>query len=121
MPYNPAGKINPFEPLFKAEPERPQVAKQRKKRIPRTPLEKIDIGQLKLVAIVQASTGNRAMVQEASGKGYIVKMGTYIGLNSGKVIQISPERVVIEEEIEDVVGNVAKRQKELRLPKPPGE
>jgi len=121
MPYNPLGKIDPFEPLFKDEPEPAPSESKREKRIPRTPLENIDLGQLKLVGVILASSGNRALVQEASGKGYIIKEGTYIGVNSGKVTEIKNDRVIVEEEIEDVVGKPTIRNKELVLPKPPGE
>jgi type IV pilus assembly protein PilP len=121
LPYNPLGKIDPFEPLFKDEPELAPSESKREKRIPRTPLEKIDLGQLKLVGVILASSGNRALVQEASGKGYIIKEGTYIGVNSGKVTEIKNDRVIVEEEIEDVVGKPTIRNKELVLPKPPGE
>jgi type IV pilus assembly protein PilP len=121
LPYNPLGKIDPFEPLFKDEPELVPSESKREKRIPRTPLENIDLGQLKLVGVILASSGNRALVQEASGKGYIIKEGTYIGVNSGKVTEIKNDRVIVEEEIEDVVGKPTIRNKELVLPKPPGE
>lgn len=121
LPYNPLGKIDPFEPLFKDEPELAPSESKRDKRIPRTPLENIDLGQLKLVGVILASSGNRALVQEASGKGYIIKEGTYIGVNSGKVTEIKNDRVIVEEEIEDVVGKPTIRNKELVLPKPPGE
>ena len=119
-PYQPQGKIDPFEPLFK-EQQIVAVSKPKKKRIPRTPLEKISLSQLKLVGIILARSGNNALVQESSGKGYIIKKGTYIGLNSGQVIEIQMDNVVIQEEVEDVLGKVATKKTELRLPKPPGE
>jgi type IV pilus assembly protein PilP len=121
LPYNPLGRVDPFEPLFKDEPEVEPAAAAKKKRVPRTPLERIDLGQLKLVGVILASSGNRALVQEASGKGYIIKEGTYIGTNSGKVTEIKNDRVVVAEEIQDVVGKPIIRNKELVLPKPPGE
>jgi type IV pilus assembly protein PilP len=120
-PYNPLGKVDPFEPLFKEKPDITQIKRKLKKRTPRTPLEKIAISQLKLVGIVLAPSGNKALVQEASGKGYIIKKGTYIGLNSGKVVDIKKDNVIIKEEVEDVLGKVIVRKKEIRLPKPPGE
>lgn len=118
--YNPKGKVNPFEPLFR---ERQVVASKskRKRRVPRTPLEKIDLGQLKLVGIVMASSGNKALVEESNGKGYVIKKGTYIGTNAGKVVQIESEKVIVAEEFEDYRGNVTIRNKEIKLPKPPGE
>ena len=120
--YNPKGKVDPFEPLFKQQTVvAKSTKKKRKKRVPRTPLERIDLSQLKLVAIVRAKSGNRAMVEESSGKGYIIAKGTYIGTNAGKVTQIQGHKVIVSEEVEDVMGNVSIRKTELKLPKPPGE
>ncbi len=122
-PYNPKGKIDPFEPLLKDE-SAAVVAKVRVKtdpNRPKTPLERIDLGQLKLVAVIAASTGNRALVEESSGKGYIIKAGTFIGLNSGKVVDIKNGKVLVEEEFEDVYGKAITQKKEITLPKPPGE
>ncbi len=116
--YIARGKIDPFEPLFK---DTPVFRKKKKKRIPRTPLEKLSLGQLKLVAIIRAPSGNKALVEESSGKGYVIKKGTYIGLNSGKIIKIEKDNIIIEEEIQDIEGNIKVRQRELKLQKPSGE
>ena len=119
--YDPKGKVDPFEPLFREKPAVALVKQKRKKRVPRTPLEKIDLSQLKLVGIIVASSGNRALVEESSGKGYVIKNGTYVGTNAGKVVKIEKDKVIVAEEYEDVLGNVSLRNKELKLPKPPGE
>jgi type IV pilus assembly protein PilP len=119
--YNPKGKVDPFEPLFREKPAVASARKKHKKRIPRTPLEKIDLSQLKLVGIILASSGNRALVEESNGKGYVIKNGTYVGTNAGKVVKIEKDKVIVAEEYEDVLGNVTLRNKELKLPKPPGE
>ena len=116
--YISRGRIDPFEPLFK---DKPVSRKKKKKRIPRTPLEKLSLGQLKLVAIIRAPSGNKALVQEGSGKGYVIKKGTYIGLNSGKIIKIEKDNIIIEEEIENIQGNLEVRQREMKLQKPSGE
>lgn len=130
--YNPAGKIDPFEPLFKEEepekeedevveePEPGQTVKK-KRRIPRTPLEKMDLEQLKLVGVIRAKSGNKALVEEASGKGYIITEGTYIGIHSGRVIDIMKDRIVVEEEYEDPYGKMISRTRELKIQRPPGE
>ncbi|MDY6791922.1 MAG: pilus assembly protein PilP [Thermodesulfobacteriota bacterium] len=116
--YIARGKIDPFEPLFK---ETPVFRKKKKKRVPRTPLEKLSLGQLKLVAIIRAPSGNKALVEEISGKGYVIKKGTYIGLNSGKIIKIEKDNIIIEEEIQNIQGNIEVRQKKMKLQKPSGE
>jgi len=119
--YNPQGRIDPFIPLFKDEGPSAGTEKERKGRIPRTPLEMIDLGQLKLVAIMRAPSGNKALVEEASGKGYIVTKGTYLGINSGRVIKVLKDRVVVEEEVESIVGKSTIQERELKLQKPLGE
>ena len=121
--YNPAGKIDPFVPLVKDEPVKAlQTEKsKREKREPTTPLERVDLSQLKLTAIIRTPSGLKAMVEESTGKGYIVGMGTYMGIHSGKVVNILKDRVVVEEEVEDALGNVVSRNSELKFQKPSGE
>lgn len=122
--FDPTGKINPFMPFMADETEKAaEVSEESKKekREPLTPLEKIDIAQLKLTAITRTPTGNIALVEEASGKGYIITEGTYIGLNSGKVISVLSDKVIIEEEIENIFGKVSIQERELKLQKPTGE
>lgn len=120
-PYNPKGKPDPFEPFIKEEGQQVLKAMKPKRRSPQTPLEQIDLGQLKLVAIIASPSGNRAMVEEATGKGYVLKEGTYVGMNSGKVVGITIEKVMVEEEFEDAYGQTITQKKEITLPKPPGE
>ena len=84
-------------------------------------MEKIALSQLKLSAIIRAPSGNRALVVDATGKGYVVEKGTYIGLNSGRVIQIDKDRIVVEEDIEDIMGELKVQNRELKLQKPAGE
>ena len=120
--YNPEGKLDPFEPLFKKERVSLAVGKKKiKRRKPLTPLERINLSQLTLVGIIQAPSGNRALVQETTGKGYVIKKGTYIGTNSGKIVQILKDRIIIEEESEDIYGKVSLIKKPIKLQKPPGE
>ncbi len=122
--YDPEGRFDPFEPLFKEEPGETEVVsskEKRKKRVPQTPLERVALSQLKLSAIMRTPRGNSAIVEDATGKGYVVKKGTYIGLNSGQVILIDRARVVVEEEIENVLGELIIQNTELKLQKPAGE
>jgi type IV pilus assembly protein PilP len=119
--YNPRGKLDPFAPLIKEKPV--TVSVNRRKTVHRrllTPLEKLDLSQLKLVAIFRTSRKNEALVEEDSGKGYIVKKGTYIGTNGGRVTDILPNKIIIEEEVEDIYGKTSFQKKEIEL-KPPGE
>jgi type IV pilus assembly protein PilP len=123
MGYNPEGRFDPFEPLFRDESgtNTTQAKGKRKKRKPQTPLERVAISQLKLSAVMRTTKGNSAIVEDATGKGYVIKHGTYVGLNSGQVVKIDKDRVVIEEEIENIMGEFVIQNTELKLQKPAGE
>jgi type IV pilus assembly protein PilP len=124
LPYNAVGKVDPFAPLYKEEKEKKPVdvvVKPKGPERPRTPLEKLDLGQLKLTAIVSTQGMKRALVEESSGKGYVVMMGTKIGLERGSVVKIEEDRLVIEHEAEDSFGNSTSKKRELKLQKPPGD
>jgi type IV pilus assembly protein PilP len=123
-PYNPIGKVDPFTPLYKEETGKKAekvVVKPKKPERPRTPLEKLDLAQLKLTAVVTTADQRRALVEEASGKGYVVEVGTRIGLERGSVVEIDPDRIVIEHTAEDDFGKSISRKRELKLQKPPGD
>ena len=117
--YDPKGKIDPFIPWY--EGERKPASDSERKRIPLSPLERVDLSQLKLVGIVLSASGNKALVEESSGKGYVISKGTYIGLNRGKVSKILRDRVIIMESISYGGSSATTRRKELKLQKPPGE
>jgi len=115
--YNPAGRIDPFSSLFKVKSE---SQKKKRKRFPLTPLEKKDISQFKLVGIILSAKGNKAIVKEASGKGYVISKGTYIGVNDGRVIKILKDKVICEEEVENLFGQIQTKSRIIKLKKPPG-
>lgn len=105
--------------MTKGADARPTIRQSRISRL--TPLEKLDISQMKLVGIVSMPGRSMAMVEEAGGKGYVVRKGTYMGVNSGQVVEITRDRVVIEEEVENFLGKIVVRTRELKLQKPLGE
>ncbi len=115
--YDPIDKIDPFAPLFK---ERPKAQGQtatyaETNHNGTTPLEKIDISQLKLTGIVLAASGNRALVKEASGRGYVIGTGTRIGLHGGRVAQVVADKVIVTEKMKDMTGRLFYQETELKL------
>lgn len=125
--YDSKGKVDPFIPLVKEEPvkvEKTELidakADAREKRT-KTPLEKIELSQLELKAIIMAPSGNKALVEETNGKGYIIRKGTYIGRHDGRVLRILKDKIVVEELTENHEGKMIAREKEIKLPKHPGE
>lgn len=114
--YDPTGKRDPFQPFIAMQtPVMPD-----EEEIPVTPLQKYDLSQLKLVAILVGTGEGRAMVEDSEGKGYIIHKGVYVGRNFGKVKAVLKDRVVIEERYKDYMGKVKSKEIVLRL-HPPGE
>lgn len=97
--YDPVGKPDPFKPFIQLTPIR-----ESSRGTPLTPLQKYDISQLKLVAIIIAPEGNIALVEDAAGKGYFLKRGVWIGKNDGKVTKILKDKVIVEEVFQDAFG-----------------
>ena len=109
--YFSAGKRDPFRPL--ASKAKGAAARPRENL---SPLERFELGQLKLVGIVWDIKESRAMVEDGLGLGYIVKVGTPIGPNEGKVKAIKPREIVIEETYTDFFGARKSRQVSKPLP-----
>ena len=104
---------DPFRPFNLA-------LRPRQVETPRTPLEQYDVGALKLVAVIYDTQNPKAMVEDDTGLGYTIGVGTKIGNQGGVVKMIDPERVVVEEEFVDFYGEKKKSEIVLRL-KPEGE
>ncbi len=108
--YDSTGKTDPFKPFIQIT-----SAKRAQKNAFLTPLEKYEISQLKLVAIISTPEGNVALIEDSTGKGYFLKKGTGIGKNDGKVKRILKDKVVIEEIYEDVLGRTKTNEISLYL------
>ncbi len=110
--YNPAGKPDPFKPFIQLTPEKTRPSSFL------TPLQKYDLSQLKLVAIIALPEGNVALVEDQQGKGFMIKKGTAIGRRDGKVKTILKDRVVIEEAYSDIFGQAKVNEISLFLHRP---
>jgi type IV pilus assembly protein PilP len=67
-------------------------------------LQRYELGQLTVVATVWDVSPPRAMLEDRSGMGYIITLGTPIGRNGGVVTAIEPRRVLVEERVLDYYG-----------------
>jgi Tfp pilus assembly protein PilP len=102
----------------KRDPFRPFTLNTRTSSRPRenlSPLERYDLGQLRLVGVVWHVKEPSAMVEDSVGLGYIVKVGTPIGTNDGKVRAIKPNEIIIEETYVDLFGAKKKREVNIKL------
>jgi type IV pilus assembly protein PilP len=110
--YNPAGTRDPFKNPFSIE-----VEILVDNSVPLTPLQKIDLDQLRLIGLIIGKGEPRAMVLSPDGKSFILKKGVKIGRNNGVVYDITTEAVLIEERYLDFVGDTKKRIQKIKLPK----
>jgi len=96
--YEPFGKTDPFEPIFRGGTEGGPELK--------TPLEEYNVTQFELVGIIWDVKEPKAVVKDPKGETYIVGKGTRIGRNNGKITKITEKKVYIVEEYEDIYGQI---------------
>ncbi|EMS78380.1 pilus assembly protein PilP [Desulfotignum phosphitoxidans] len=117
--YEPKSQLDPFKPLIQEKAPGPsEVLEPDKPQRILTPLEKMSLSQIRLVAVVIGENKKIAMVEEATGKGYEVRIGTYMGKNGGRVVDIQSDHIVVKELVADFKGIVTERFQELKLHKP---
>ncbi len=109
--FDPTGKRDPFRPYVTSA----ELAERRSKE-QLSPLQQLELSQLRLVAIVWGMRRNHAMVEDSGGVGYVLRVGTKVGPNGGRVARITPDAVYVEESFRDATGSVLTNQITLRLP-----
>ena len=88
--YVPDGKPDPFKPFIDFYPKLPGP-------LPPAWLTALSEIQSGLKAIVWGDLGNKAMVEDATGKGYMIGEGARLGPNGGVVVRkISRDHIVVE-------------------------
>jgi len=101
---------DPFLPMT----ARTKVQTRRRENL--SPLERFDLSQLKLVGIIWNIKEPRALVEDSAGLGYVVKVGTPIGNNDGKIKAIGRDAIVVEESYADAYGKPARRDVSMKIP-----
>jgi Tfp pilus assembly protein PilP len=120
--YNSNGKVDPFVPMVaetsvsdatsaKTDSKKPVV------EVPMTPLQKLDVDDFTLVAVIATPTGFCALLEDPAMNGYKVKEGMQIGRKFGVVKKILNNSVIIEENKEIDNKNSEKKINTLNLRK----
>jgi type IV pilus assembly protein PilP len=78
-------------------------------------LEGFDLSSLKLVATFSMSGELVAMVENALGKGYIVRRGNYMGKNFGRIEKMTDDTIFLVEQVMNPAGEVIDRQVSLTM------
>ena len=106
--YDPIGKRDPFRSFIL----------DRLKELEATakgPLEQFDLAQLTVLGVLWETSEPRAFVADPSGQGYIVRAGDPIGTNSGSVIQIDDNLMLVRETYIDHMGEQTQKDVEMRV------
>ncbi len=78
-------------------------------------LENFDLATLKIVAIFSMGEDRVAMIQDATGIGYMVRRGNYMGKNNGHVEKIDTDTLFLVEQVLNPAGDITDRQVTLTL------
>jgi type IV pilus assembly protein PilP len=108
--YNPNNKRDPFQSFLVTASEDSLLD-----NIPRTPLQKYEVGQYNLTGVIWGIDRPRALVEDPDGIGHVVEIGTYMGTKWGKVESIEEGVVIVTEELQTVDGQLVVKRQELRL------
>jgi type IV pilus assembly protein PilP len=100
---------NPFKPFTASVGGRKVVQ-------PRTPLQRYQVGQLKLVAVIWGIDPPVGMLETPEGKGFVVRRGDLVGDRNGKVARVKRDRVVVVERYKDLSGRFVTKKMEIKLP-----
>lgn len=111
--YQREGRPDPFMPFIKDK-----VVKEADVEVEEygvlTGMQKFEPGQLTVVAIVQKRKGPIAMVQDSTGKGYILTPGEKLGKN-GVVEEITGNMILVKQEYKMTSGAVRHRVVKMLL------
>ncbi|MCK5807529.1 pilus assembly protein PilP [bacterium] len=108
--YSPVGKKDPFRSFFG------DISALSQERKIVSELQRYDISDLQVTAIIWGITEPRATVTAPDKKSYIIKRGSFVGKNWGKVSKILPSKIEIVETYKDPLGRKILNKLYLELP-----
>jgi type IV pilus assembly protein PilP len=117
--YDPKDRPDPFRPFFE-EARTGTEALSECEGVAPGPLTEQEPSQFTLVAVLGQGPEVVGMVQDRTRKGYVLRLGTFVGKKCGKVVEITPEGVVIEEPYRDLLGQRKTRKVALEFKKAEG-
>jgi type IV pilus assembly protein PilP len=106
--YDPEGKPDPFKSYVR------QLAAVQEADLS-SPLQRFDLSQLTVTGIVWSSERPRALIEDPTGKGYVIQTGAAIGKNRGRVVHIGDNRVTVKETYVDSADQATTTEVEMYL------
>jgi type IV pilus assembly protein PilP len=114
--YTSAGKPDPFRPLladvsakFKASGD------DNRNKAFLTPLQKYELDDLKLVAVVVLDSEPTAMLEDPTGYGYVIHKGMLIGPNDGFVERVTSTGLIVKEKFYNSLGEIESKISTLTI------
>jgi type IV pilus assembly protein PilP len=100
--FYPVKALDPFVPFITTETNTSQ-GEEEQGGPPLTPLQKMTMSEIErgLKAVSWGDLGRKAVIEDSTGRGYIVSVGTPAGEHNGVITQILNDRLVIQQEIWD--------------------
>lgn len=110
---------NPFEPLdslskkqqSKADALPPNINPNR----PPEPLESFPLDALLMVGTLEQEGKRWALIRDSDAKLHRVTLGNYMGKNFGKIVEVGPEHITLNETVKDSSDGWTDRTSELRI------
>lgn len=109
--YDPQGRRDPFLSLVEITKKKPLKKKGA------SPIESYSLEEMKLLAIASDQESAYALILLPNQKTFTIKEGMVLGLEGGKVEEISAEKVVIREYVKDFRGDLKPKDTILKLHK----
>ena len=106
--YDPEGKPDPFKSYV-----RQLVAIQQADLS--SPLQRFDLSQLTVTGIVWSNEKPRALIEDPTGKGYVVQTGAPIGKNRGRIVHIGDNVVRVKETYVDSADQATTTEVDMYL------
>lgn len=107
--YTPISSLpDPFKPFVKTPEEEALERAALEEVLPPepmvlTPLQKMDISEIQrgFKGVLWGPMGRRAIIEDSTGKGYLVTVGTPVGSQDGVISAIFRDRIVIKQKVWD--------------------
>jgi type IV pilus assembly protein PilP len=82
---------------------------------PKEELESYPLDSLRMVGTVQQQSTRWALVRTREGLVYRVRVGNYLGMNNGQIVDITDDAVRLTEIVSEIPGDWRERSAELKL------
>lgn len=111
--YSPIGKRDPFKSYISVLVKDPDGAKNTEI----SPTEEYELDQYQLTGLLSGTSQPRALVSDPKGAGHVIKIGTRLGRNGGRVTRISNNTVEVIEEFRAPTGERIRVPITIELPR----